>query len=185
MIRVIAGEFRGRRLKGPDRLGIRPAMGIVKEHIFGVLCERVMDADVLDLFCGTGSIGIEALSRGASHITFVDSWDVAVRLVRDNLAQLPVEERSTIVPADALRYVNACAEAVRTFDLIFVDPPFKYSQWSDLLTPLPALMKPGESTLIVQHLPDIPDAAVPAELERVKHKRFGANQISMYRTLET
>jgi 16S rRNA (guanine966-N2)-methyltransferase len=180
MIRVIAGEFRGRKIKGPPRLGIRPMMGIVKEHVFGVLQQRIVDASVLDLFSGTGSVGIEALSRGAAHVTFVDTWRVSLKLVEDNLSTLSAADRADVVAADAVRFLETYT-GTRTYDIIFVDPPFKYEQWPDVLAPITGVMSPEETTLVLQHLPDISESTLPEGLERVRHKKFGASQVSMFR----
>jgi 16S rRNA (guanine966-N2)-methyltransferase len=93
------------------------------------------DAAVLDLFAGSGALGIEALSRGASRCTFVETSGPALRALRANLAALDLDERAEVVPADGLRYV---ARAGTTFDLALVDPPYTFDRWSDLLDMLDA-----------------------------------------------
>src|SRR3954454_11718875 len=119
-MRVVAGELKGRRLATPRRgaAAVRPAADRVREALFSILGE-LGGANVLDLFCGTGALGIEALSRGARHATLVDT---DVSLARRNLRELGLESRSEVIRSDAPRYLR---RARRRFDLIFCDPPYR------------------------------------------------------------
>jgi len=120
-LRIISGELGGRRISAPPRRNrdLRPTTEKVREAIFATLGETVEGARVLDLFCGTGALGFEALSRGASRATFVDS-DTA--LVRANLEALDLGERAEVVRADATRYLDRAPE--HGFDLVLCDPPY-------------------------------------------------------------
>ena len=120
-MRVITGTARGRRLKELKGTETRPTSDQVKESLFNILQFDVEGRRVLDLFGGTGQLGIEALSRGAVHATFVDSRREAVSLIRDNLALCDMKDRSTCVTGDALSYLSSLRER---FDLIFLDPPY-------------------------------------------------------------
>jgi len=117
-LRVVAGELRGRRLAGPPKgADVRPTADRVREALFSILGD-VSEARVLDLFCGTGALAIEALSRGAAEATLVDKH---TRLVRRNVTDLDLGARAEIVRADALAFLR---RERRSFDLIFCDPPY-------------------------------------------------------------
>lgn len=122
-MRIIAGEFRSRKLYSPEGLGTRPMPDRVRESVFGMLGTRVKGAEVVDLFAGTGSIGLEALSRGASSCLFVERDKFPAGALRRNIETLRCEERATVVVGDALGMATA-ARAPRPTDLVFMDPPF-------------------------------------------------------------
>jgi 16S rRNA (guanine966-N2)-methyltransferase len=119
-MRVVAGELKGRRLAAPPRrsAAVRPTADRVREALFAILGE-IGGASVLDLYCGTGALGIEALSRGAARATLVDTH---VSLARRNVRELGLQRRAAVVRSDALRYLR-CSR--RSFDLIFCDPPYR------------------------------------------------------------
>ena len=119
-MRVISGAFRGRRLKEPPGFDIRPTSDMVKESIFNIVQFDIEGRRVLDLFAGTGQLGIEALSRGAKSVVFVDSSSDAVKLIRENIKICGVSGVSEIYRRDALSFLKYC----EPFDLIFSDPPF-------------------------------------------------------------
>ena len=117
-MRVITGSARGRRLKTPEGQDIRPTTDNVKESVFNILQFDIEGRRVLDLFAGTGQLGIECLSRGAREAVFVDSDREAVKIVRENLKTCGFS--APVLQQDALSYLNGCGK----FDLIFVDPPY-------------------------------------------------------------
>lgn len=122
-LRVIAGELGGRRLKSHERPGLRPTTDRVRESVFSMLGSRI-DFDgieVLDLFAGTGALGIEAISRGAARCRFVESDRRTASLIEENLRDLGIDDCATVTVRDALRYV---AETDERFDLIVADPPY-------------------------------------------------------------
>ena len=121
-MRVITGTARGRRLKEPVGLETRPTADRVKEAIFSSIQFEVEGRKVLDLFGGTGQMGIEALSRGAAHCTFVDLQKQAVAIIRENVNSTGFADQSTVIQGDALAYLSRCREK---FDLIFLDPPYE------------------------------------------------------------
>ena len=120
-MRVIAGSARGRRLKELQGMDTRPTTDKVKESMFNIIQFEVEGRKVLDLFGGTGQLGIEALSRGASHCTFVEMRRDAVTLMRDNLKTTEFTDQSRIVQGDALAFLSSCREK---FDVILLDPPY-------------------------------------------------------------
>jgi 16S rRNA (guanine966-N2)-methyltransferase len=120
LLRIIGGTWRGRKLRFPASAAIRPTPDRVRETLFNWLGTRTPGARVLDLFAGSGALGLEALSRGASHVTFVEQDEAAVRELRARLAEWQAGDAS-VERADALRYLTGEA---RPFDLLFLDPPF-------------------------------------------------------------
>ncbi len=125
-MRIIAGEHRGRLLKAPEGQGTRPMLDRVREALFSSLGERVVDARVLDLFAGTGSLGLEALSRGAASARFIERDPRVVKILRENIAGLALGERATCVGGDAsARLVWRERGDVSTrYDIVFVDSPY-------------------------------------------------------------
>lgn len=120
-MRVVAGTARGTVLKTPEGMLTRPTADRVKEAVFSILHFDVQDALVLDLFGGTGQLGIEALSRGAKNATFVDAREDACRLIRENLKRTRLEKDAKVVRCDYLDYLKRCREQ---YDIIFLDPPY-------------------------------------------------------------
>jgi len=120
-VRVIAGRFKGRRLNAPTWEGLRPTSDKLRETLFNILAPRVEGARVVDGYAGTGAIGIEALSRGAAHVTFIESHRRAAALIEENLGACGVEQGYTIQCADVVAALDAPASA---FDLILLDPPY-------------------------------------------------------------
>ena len=120
-MRVIAGKAKGITLNTPSGMLTRPTSDRVKEALFSIIQFDVPGAKVLDLFGGTGQLGIEALSRGAKSAVFVDSRDDACRLIRENLKKTNFAEQATVVKSDYLHYLQKCSDC---FDIILLDPPY-------------------------------------------------------------
>ncbi len=129
-MRIIAGKYKGRRLYSANNQSIRPTTDRIKEFIFNVLGDFVEDCRVLDLFSGTGSLGLEALSRGASQVTFVDNSYHSLKVLRKNLDRVKPLESYDIVRKDVLGFLRKNREP---YDLIFADPPFKWGKFIELL----------------------------------------------------
>jgi len=121
-LRVSGGEARGRRLKAPKN--IRPTQDMVKQAIFNMVGPRIEGARVLDLFAGSGALGIEALSRGAVHVTFVDQQPRGLAILRQNLDALGFKERAHVVRGDVVRWLELSLDAVHAADFVFLDPPY-------------------------------------------------------------
>ncbi len=120
-MRIISGEARGRKLKEPQGLDTRPTTDKVKESLFNIIQFELEGRRVLDLFAGTGQLGLEALSRGAEHCTFVDMRREATALVKENIRLCRFEDRARVAQEEALSFLCACREK---FDVIFLDPPY-------------------------------------------------------------
>ena len=154
-MRVIAGKARGRSLKAPRSPLVRPTSDRVREAIFDVLASRqaLEDASVVDLFAGSGAMGIEALSRGAASVTFVERDRTALETIRANLVAVGLDERRPgaptidVVEAEALSW---CARQRRRYDLALCDPPYDFECWPQLLAVLPADLAVLESSRPVQ-----------------------------------
>jgi 16S rRNA (guanine966-N2)-methyltransferase len=146
-MRVVGGVAGGRRLRAPAGRSIRPTSDRVREAVFNALTSlgAVEGAAVVDLFAGTGALGIEALSRGAAHATFVDRDPAAIATIRDNLASVGLAGASCeVVRAEALRWLGRCD---RAFDLALCDPPYDFAGWDRLLGGLSADLAVLESSL--------------------------------------
>jgi len=122
-LRVSGGEARGRRLKAPKN--IRPTQGMVKQAIFNMVGARIEGAEVLDLFAGSGALGIEALSRGAAHVTFVDREPRGLAILRQNLDALGFKARARLIRSDVVRWLEASPDAIRSATFVFLDPPYE------------------------------------------------------------
>lgn len=126
-LRIVAGRLRGSRLAVPDNAGLRPTSDRVRETLFNWLAPVVDGARCLDLYAGTGALGIEAISRGASACTFVESDRALARLLAENLARLKIDN-ARILETDALTMLTRTAEP---FDIVFLDPPFGANLWNE------------------------------------------------------
>jgi 16S rRNA (guanine966-N2)-methyltransferase len=165
-MRIIAGQYKGRRLFTPDDSRIRPTSDKVREAVFSILGPAVEGARVLDLFCGTGALGLEALSRGAASLVLVDTAVKSLALARRNLDL--VGATAPLVKADLPGQLRRVAE-LGPFDLVFLDPPYR----KDLLLPCLeglvtlGLLAPG-ATVAAEHEPDLPLAPTGLDVPRVR-----------------
>ncbi|MBQ4101691.1 MAG: 16S rRNA (guanine(966)-N(2))-methyltransferase RsmD [Oscillospiraceae bacterium] len=179
-MRVITGEARGRRLKTPEGLEVRPTPERVKEAVFSMLHDQLPGAAFLDLFCGCGQMGIEALSRGARRAVLVDASHKSCQLAKENLAHCKLQERGEVVRLSAEDYVKGCREK---FDFIFLDPPYHQNLAAEILPLLENLLNPGGCILVETERRD----PLPQETERLalaKQNGYGIVRISTYRHKE-
>lgn len=169
-MRVVAGIAKGRRLQAPAGRATRPTSDRVREAIFSSLgtLDAVADARVLDLFAGSGALGIEALSRGAAAATFVDDAAAAIAAIRANLAATQLDG-GTVVRRDVLRFL---ADDTPTADLVLVDPPYAFARWDDLLALLPPCLAVLESDR---------DVSLPEGWASVGSKRYGGTVVTLAR----
>ncbi len=133
-VRVIAGKYRGRRLRGPQGLEIRPTGDRLKETLFNILAPRIPGAVVLDAFGGTGAIGIEALSRGAREVVFIEKSPAGSRLIRRNLGTCGIAAGARIVEQDIFAALRFLARQGFAADILYFDPPYDWEPYGDLLT---------------------------------------------------
>jgi len=181
-MRVIAGTQKGRRLKAPVGNRIRPTSARVREALFSILNTRVSEAKVLDLCCGTGTIGLEALSRGASRVVFVDNHLDSLQLLKDNLKRCGNPNNTVIVSSDAwniVRQPQILQEA--PYDIIYVDPPYQHQELESLLSKLGTqLLLSDDGIMVVEHFWK---TALPREvnsLEQVRQARYGDTILTFF-----
>ena len=175
-MRIISGRFRGRRLAAPTWAGVRPTSDGLRETLFNVIGERVTGARVLDAFAGTGAIGLEALSRGARHVTFVDRDRRAAALAADNVARCGAGEACAIIRADvaALR-----PGAPGAFDLVIADPPYEGTDLERILAMLGPLVAAG-GLLVLEHAKRRVAPPRVGALARVRQVVSGDSALAVY-----
>lgn len=177
-MRVITGTARGRKLKELEGYETRPTTDRVKEGIFNIIQFDIEGRKVLDLFAGTGQLGIEALSRGAAGAVFVEQRRDAAALVRDNLKLTGLAERGRVVCGEALAYVSSAKE---TFDLIFIDPPYAANLWKNTINAI------SQFDILSNHGIMICESPLEREMPRVdppyyqrRTYRYGKIKITTY-----
>jgi 16S rRNA (guanine966-N2)-methyltransferase len=182
-LRIIAGTWRGRKLKFPALTGLRPTPNRVRETLFNWVQASVPGARCLDLFAGSGALGLEALSRGAGSVTFIDNATQAVRQLRDNLQLLNAKnaEVQTAAAMDWLEHQVSQADAKPGYDLVFLDPPFH----CDLLPQACALLESrnllAEQALIyIESESELGAPPVPANWRQRRSKTAGQVTYSLY-----
>ncbi len=179
---IVGGELAGRRIKTPVGEGVRPTTALVRKGLFDTLGARVMGATVLDLFAGAGTLGLEALSRGAARAAFVDRNLACVKIVQENLRLLRLTERGAVVRADARVWLKEHVQDLPDFGLILLDPPYRHSGLEDLMGWLGARVRwSAQTLLVVEHhrhraLPVL-DGALALERTRA----YGDTQLSFFR----
>jgi 16S rRNA (guanine966-N2)-methyltransferase len=175
-MRVIAGMYGGRTLKAPPGSATRPTSDRVREALFSILGERVEGARVLDLFAGSGALGIEALSRGAESAVFVDDAPAAVRAIKGNLEALGAGAQ--VRRTDALRFLGGASADAAQYDLLFLDPPYRLADRlaSRLSEAIPAVLAPGAVAVAES------DRRAPLALALPLHdeRRYGDTLIRIY-----
>jgi 16S rRNA (guanine966-N2)-methyltransferase len=183
-VRVIAGFLGGRRLKAPRGRGTRPTSDRVRESLFMVL-EPLDGLRVVDLFAGSGALGIEALSRGAARVEFVERETTARRVLEENLESLGLAECSRVWALELPRGLERLREELARADLVLADPPYGGGPARGVLEELgpPGVLKPGARVVIEHHAKDeVPESS--GRLARVSARRYGETMLSMYRVAE-
>ena len=178
-MRIIAGTLKGRRLDTPEWEGLRPTSDKLRETLFNVLGARVSDARVIDGYAGTGAVGLEAVSRGAAHVTFVESDPRAVRLVERNLQRCAVTDRYAIIRArfaDAARRLPA-----GMFDLVLLDPPYGPQELLSALEAAAPLLS-ADGLLVLEHARRDEAPARTATITKLRDVMSGDSALTLYRT---
>ena len=178
-MRVVAGKARGTVLKTPDGIATRPTADRVKEALFSIIQFELPTAKVLDLFGGSGQLGIEALSRGASNAVFVDSREEACRLIRENLKRTNLAGQAKVVRSDYLAYLRQCKEM---FDIIILDPPYAEVFLENALKMITEIDILETGGIIVAERPV--GKELPSEVSgfvRSKDYKYGNTLLTLYR----
>jgi 16S rRNA (guanine(966)-N(2))-methyltransferase RsmD len=188
-MRVIAGVAKGHRLQSVPGDVTRPITDRVKEALFSILGDFIVGARVLDLFAGTGAVGIEALSRGAAEAVFVDKSSAALRTVRANLQHTRLADRANVLRADAFKYLASPVES--PFDLIYVAPPQYKGIWADALRALearPAWLSTypeGDSGIVVAQIHPREYQDLPLDnLVEYDQRKYGSTLLCFYELVE-
>ncbi|MGN0658732.1 MAG: 16S rRNA (guanine(966)-N(2))-methyltransferase RsmD [Emergencia sp.] len=181
-MRIITGEYRGRRLESPSGYDVRPTTDKVKEAVFNLLMNDVYDAVVVDLFAGTGNLGLEALSRGARRCYFCDNSRESLNLIRTNIGLCRAEDRSVVLAGDYTKTLSRIREKA---DIFLLDPPYKaglYEKCLELIDSLDLLNEDG--IIIAEHgvRDQVPETA--GRLVKVKERKYGKIMVSIYRFAE-
>jgi 16S rRNA (guanine966-N2)-methyltransferase len=190
-MRVISGTAKGRKLRRVPGDSTRPIMDRVKENLFNILGDFVPDSRWLDLFAGTGQVGIEALSRGAKHVVFVDKVAAAVRTTKSNLRHTGLEKGATVVQQDAFRFLESPSGA--PFDLIYVAPPQYKGMWLAVLGAVdkgPQRLLDPDGLVVVQIDPkeeaQVGDDGLGLQnLKELDRRRYGSTLLLFYELPES
>lgn len=178
MLRIIAGSLKGRRLQTAAWEGLRPTSDKLRETMFNILAGRVSGARVLDAYAGTGAIGIEALSRGAAHVTFVDRDPRALMLIRDNLQRCGVSDRYAIIRA-RLGPRPLLSLAPESFDLAVLDPPYDESGLAAAVGAVERFIAP-DGLLVLEHARRRPAPDFAGALPRIRGVVSGDSALAFY-----
>jgi 16S rRNA (guanine(966)-N(2))-methyltransferase RsmD len=176
-MRVISGSYKNRRLFSPTDQSVRPVMDRVKEWVFDVISPQVTGAAVCDLFAGSGAFGIEACSRGARSVTFVDSARSSSKLIERNIAHIKMAETYAVHQQDVQKFVRMTRQS---FDLVFCDPPYEFDHCQKLLSQFAenSFLNDGGLLIFEHHLftklTDFPN------LTAIREKKFGKTMITLF-----
>ena len=178
-MRVVAGSARGRRLVAPPGAAVRPTTDRVREAVFNALHSlgAIEGAVVLDGFAGSGALGVEALSRGAGHVVFVDPDRSARDAVHTNVAAIAGTDRAEVRADRVERVLADAATAGRRFDLVLLDPPYRYEAWPELIVATSAVLS-ADATVVIES-----DHPVPVEpsLGVTRQRRYGSTVVTFAR----
>ena len=169
-MRVISGAAKGKKLKAVPGDTTRPITDRAKESLFNILGRWIIDARVLDLFAGTGSVGIEALSRGAQHVTFTDKSQAATRTIGENLRITALAKRAQVRRADAIKFIQHPPPDLKPFDLIYIAPPQYKELW---ITAIQLIDQTLGAWLL-------PDGAVIAQIHPVEYQELTLQNLTLY-----
>ena len=177
-MRIIAGDYKGRRLQSPQDYSIRPTTDKVKEALFSILTEKIWGSRVLDLFSGTGNLGIEALSRGAELCVFADSSRESLRLIRENIAHCKAEKGARVEVGDFRKVLGNQTEQ---FDIILLDPPYNKDLLGDcfrLIAENDLLSEDG--VIVAEHRREEKLEDEICGFQKEKERRYGIVMLSIY-----
>lgn len=183
-MRVISGTLKGRRLVTPAGMATRPTADRIKESMFNILAGSVQAKRVLDLFAGSGALGIEALSRGAASAVFVDRAKASLSAIRRNIRDLELDDRTRVIHWNILRHLSCLISERQAFDLVFMDPPYETDAVAPALTALVSCgaLAPG-ARIVIEHSARDPIIPPMHMLALVDQRRFGKTLVSFMDTM--
>ena len=181
-MRVISGKVRGLKLDTPKNNDVRPTTDRVKESLFNIINSYVRDSNILDLFAGTGSLGIECLSRGAAECIFVDSSKESIKIINSNIKRARVEEESIVLNMDFKEALRNTKLKDKEFDIIFMDPPYYENMFTDALNIISdKKLLSEEGIIVVEHdtKDDFPEKV--GQLYKSRDKKYGNTTLTFYK----
>lgn len=181
-MRVISGSARGRSLKAVPGMGTRPTTDKVKEAIFSMIGPYFDGEYVLDLFAGTGGLGIEALSRGAESAIFVDMDPKSIEVIKQNLKTVKLESQAEVYRNDAMRAIKALEKRAKGFDLIFLDPPYKMTNVDEMMLDLAQRgLVQEDATVMVEHDASHTYPEQIGDFRQIRVANYGETTVTIYR----
>lgn len=181
-LRVISGKARGLKLDSPKNQDVRPTTDRVKESLFNIINPYIRESNILDLFAGTGSLGIECLSRGAKNCVFVDKSKDSINIIKSNVKKARVENESTILNVDFKDAVKRLSSQNQKFDVIFMDPPYYENMFIECLKIIDELnLLYEDGIIIVEHdTKDLFDESI-GNLVKSRDKKYGNTTLTFYK----
>lgn len=180
-MKVISGTLKGRNIKGYNIDGTRPTMDRVKESLFGMIQDNIKESTVLDLFSGSGNLGIEAISNGANFCYFIDNNKEAIQTIKENATNLNINSKSRIILSDWKKSLNDFANQNIKFDLIFVDPPYDYDVYEKILNKVSTLNLLNDNGLIILEHRNLKLPNTYLNLTLYKERNYGNKSVNIYR----
>lgn len=181
-MRIITGKARGLKLTTPKNMDVRPTSDRVKESLFNIIGTKIVGTHVLDLFAGTGNLGLEAWSRGAAKIVFIDESQASLQLVRSNIAKAKAEKETTVIKGNAVKVIADLAAREERFDFIFCDPPYNKGLPAQIIEQVAKYdIVVSGGYLIVEHSQHEILSELPIKLEIIRSEKYGETLISFLR----
>ena len=180
-MKIISGKFKGSKLFLPQNKVTRPLKNIVKEAIFNLLNHsnkfsiKLEEKYILDLFSGTGSFGLECLSRGAKHVTFVEKNENAIKILNQNIKKLKSEKKTLIINQSVYKFIDTSFK--EPFSLVFIDPPFKENNIAEIIDPLKKTEKLDKNALFIVHRHKKSKDIFPESFKILDEKKYGLSKI--------
>lgn len=174
-MKIIVGKFKGRTIEAPRGLLSRPPLAVIRESVFNIIGPSIETGNVLDLFAGSGSLGIEAVSRGAAGAHFVDSSRRCVKMISRNLAKLGISDICTVTRRDAIEFIRQWQGP--PFDVVFIDPPFLSGKVAEALSVLRPSRVGSGSTLVVARIHWREQFPIPETYSLFKKRKFGESLV--------
>ncbi len=179
-MKVISGTLKGRNIEGYNLDGTRPTMDRVKESLFAMIQDNIKDSIVLDLFAGSGQLGIEAISNGAKECYFIDHNKEVIKVLNSNITNLNIKDKSHVILTDWKKFLNDSANSLK-FDLIFVDPPYDYDVYEKILTKVSELNLLNNNGLIILEHANLKLKDTYHNLTLYKSKKYGTKSVNIYK----
>ena len=181
-MKVISGTLKGRKIEGYNLEGTRPTMDRVKESLFAMIQDNLKDSIVLDLFAGSGGLGIEAISNGAKQCYFIDHNNEVIKTLNKNINNLNIKDKSKVVLSDWKKFLNESAKNNLKFDIIFVDPPYEYDVYEKILEKVSTLNLLNDNGLIILEHANLNLKEEYNGLVLYKSKKYGNKSVNIYKT---